>query len=371
MDSFDRKAVQSFLKSDVKCLLKSVVPEEEVQRHEELLSIFQVASDLAARLWSQKTEMVIADGARFRTENWTFDINSPYMEAHMSMGCDNESQDFDGSPIDLVLVPGVIAFGNSEGKMYSSSKVWMKSTVLVFAEDMLPAQSDSEGASLQENRNPNGRRSTPINEVGSDRPSKRIKTEKEKEPGLLATTAMTEPAKETLKTNLRANSTQKSSIWNWQQLSVCVPKKPSSSKLSASGLQCTPAAKSQPPQPEFRSPAPKPEVDTGKSGSLAESSSKPPPTHVDSMSGMRRPEADAKPQSRYQQPGKHPLPTHSKKLVTTTTTKTPNQRRRQMRRQKKKDAKRKCKRNEEKQMPQNGQTNHQMGRSSRANQSKK
>ena len=369
---FYRKAVQSFLKSDVTCLLKSMDSEEKVQCREELLIILQAAGDLAARLWTQKTQMVFNDGPRLLREKSSFSINSPSMEAHRSMGCDNENHDFDGYLIDLVLVPGVIAYGNREGEMYGSYKIWMKSTVLVLAGGVSPAQTDSEGASQQDKRNLKGRRSTPINVEDSDRPTKKIKTEKENEQSLPAATATTNPATVTPPTNLRAHCTQKSSNSDPQKLSVCVPKKPSPPKRSTSGLQCTPAATFQEPQSEIRSPAPKLETGAGTSGSLADASSKPPPTHVRSMSGMQQPEADTKPQSRYQKPGKHSLPKHSEKLATTrTATKTPKQRRRQMRKQKKKDATRKHKRDESKLMRQHGQTNQQVSQGSRANQSKK
>jgi len=331
MASFYIKQVNDFLGGDVRCLLRSVSPEEEVQRHEELLDIFEQAGELATRLWSQKTSMKLLWASDFKDEMSLFSADSAFMEAHSTMGCASDDHAFDGTKIDLVLVPTLVVFGNNEGRGYEVFKPWMKSTVLVFDESTKDKQIEVDKL---------------------DRPQKRVKVEHEdnnnnnnNNNNMFATTAFGQPAtKLPMSRGWRAghHSTSRSSAPQPQLPDV--KKKASSHGLSPTDALCPPVPTNPTLLPGTKSQDLKQDANKHNSGGQTKLSSKQLPTDKESIVKMQQTEADAKPQS--PSIGSKNLssqtPLHKPAEITTTTI-TPSKRRRQQKRQKKKNARRKQK----------------------------
>lgn len=63
-----------------------------------------------------------------------FKVSSPSMEAHPSQGLDDdEDNKLDGSRVEVVIHPALLAFGNDDCENYHIARVWAKAVVLLRA----------------------------------------------------------------------------------------------------------------------------------------------------------------------------------------------------------------------------------------------
>jgi len=123
-------------------LFRMMDTQETEECHAELVEMFEAAGRLALQLWSQKSEIKCEIFAAFTKP---FHQATELVEAHATITPEAEEGNLNGLPIDLVVEPAILAFGNSEGQKYSDYKIWMKATVLIFqkATNHLERQRDS------------------------------------------------------------------------------------------------------------------------------------------------------------------------------------------------------------------------------------
>ncbi|KAF7507830.1 hypothetical protein GJ744_009994 [Endocarpon pusillum] len=100
---------------------------DTVRRREELFGIIQGAGELFSSLWKQKTFIETRLSDHYRQK--AFDITSDQIEAHPALHLEEGDAKMDGSPIEMVVQPAVLAWGNEEGEDYDKYKVWAKAVV--------------------------------------------------------------------------------------------------------------------------------------------------------------------------------------------------------------------------------------------------
>lgn len=91
------------------------------------MDLFCSAGDLFSRLWSQKA-YIRTIGSRFLLKE-PFRIGLDYCEAHAAHKLEEDDESKDGMPIQMVVEPGIFAFGNEQGESYEVYKVWGKAVV--------------------------------------------------------------------------------------------------------------------------------------------------------------------------------------------------------------------------------------------------
>jgi hypothetical protein len=97
------------------------------QRHKELLEIMRTAGQLFISLWKQK--VFIAAWGLEKFQKMPFSIASNEMMAHPAMGLEEGDTRMDGWPVQMVVQPAIVAFGNEDGSNYNEYKVWAKALV--------------------------------------------------------------------------------------------------------------------------------------------------------------------------------------------------------------------------------------------------
>lgn len=107
-------------------LLRNVDEEDARRRTIDLTGLFERAGDLACQLHGQHVKISVLSSHQ---EIGRFSVDSNIMEAHTIMDIEHDDHDWDGKPIDLVIFPGVLAYGNERGDDYDQFKVWSKAVV--------------------------------------------------------------------------------------------------------------------------------------------------------------------------------------------------------------------------------------------------
>ncbi|KAK2855715.1 hypothetical protein FQN49_004911 [Arthroderma sp. PD_2] len=111
-------------------LFRKIPSDQETVRLHKLRDIFMDASELSARLWTQRTYMKSQHLPSLKLE--PFQVSSPSMEAHPSQGLDDdEDSKLDGSRVEVVVHPAILAFGNDDCENYHVARVWAKAVVLL------------------------------------------------------------------------------------------------------------------------------------------------------------------------------------------------------------------------------------------------
>ncbi|KAF3899504.1 hypothetical protein GY631_0545 [Trichophyton interdigitale] len=115
-----------------KYLFRKIPSEQETTRLNKLRDIFIDAGELSSRLWTQRTYMKSQNLPSLKLEQ--FKVSSPSMEAHPSQGLDDdEDNKLDGSRVEVVIHPALLAFGNDDCENYHIARVWAKAVVLLKA----------------------------------------------------------------------------------------------------------------------------------------------------------------------------------------------------------------------------------------------
>ena len=109
-----------------KALLRDLDDEEASVRRAELRGLFERAGNLACQLHGQHVKIRVLLSPQ---EFGNFHVNSKIMEAHTTMDIEEDDHSWDGKPIDLVMHPGLLAYGNESGENYDQFKVWSKAVV--------------------------------------------------------------------------------------------------------------------------------------------------------------------------------------------------------------------------------------------------
>ncbi|KAF3938847.1 hypothetical protein ABW19_dt0206772 [Dactylella cylindrospora] len=95
----------------------------------ELVNIFNEIAEISVQLWSQKPFLKVQGFEAF--EGTDFHWGSHRFLAHPlnHLSRPNRKHSRDGCPIAIVIQPGIVAYGNEEGKEYDREKVWAKAVV--------------------------------------------------------------------------------------------------------------------------------------------------------------------------------------------------------------------------------------------------
>ena len=112
--------------TSVKALLQDVSKQDANKRGVELIALFERAGRLACQLQSQHVETSVLLSTQ---EMDPFSVNSDTMEPHTKMEIEEDDHSWDGKPVDLVITPAILAYGDERGDNYSSFKVWSKAVV--------------------------------------------------------------------------------------------------------------------------------------------------------------------------------------------------------------------------------------------------
>ncbi len=99
----------------------------ETQCFSDLESIVQSAGELSSRLWTRRTALGIK--SLLELENEPFVARSRLMKAHPLHRLYEDDKRCDGWAVSIVTHPAVLGFGSSDGKDYSTARVWMKAEV--------------------------------------------------------------------------------------------------------------------------------------------------------------------------------------------------------------------------------------------------
>lgn len=100
---------------------------DDHQRRKELYEIIRALGELFSSLWKQKANIVCWGLDHF--QDVPFIVASDLMTAHPAYRLDEGDSRLDGLPIQMVVQPAILAYGNEEGKNYDHYKVWAKAVV--------------------------------------------------------------------------------------------------------------------------------------------------------------------------------------------------------------------------------------------------
>ncbi|KAL2201125.1 hypothetical protein P885DRAFT_26182 [Corynascus similis CBS 632.67] len=103
---------------------------------EDLVSIVQYAGELSYKLWSRRTTLEILTLGNLGGVPFRMDFE--YMKAHPLHRLYEDDDRCDGWFASVVTHPAVVGYGSSDGKDYSTPRVWMKAEVWL-AEDAAAA----------------------------------------------------------------------------------------------------------------------------------------------------------------------------------------------------------------------------------------
>jgi hypothetical protein len=127
-EEFSFSLAQEFLTlAHVVPLLRQPGSTPELERSTELRKIIKNAGDFACELLEQNPAMLVRSKKYF--ENIRFYIDSQEMRHHPIHLLDEDNKSFDGRRIDMVIFPGIVAYGNENGENYGTPKIWCKAVV--------------------------------------------------------------------------------------------------------------------------------------------------------------------------------------------------------------------------------------------------
>jgi len=100
---------------------------------DELLALVHQFANLALRLWTLQTRIIVKGGAAI-ARNHTFKNNSHTMEADISVGLEKGDTRLDGRPICVVVRPLIASFPLS-AEDRNNAVLWSKASVWVSKDD--------------------------------------------------------------------------------------------------------------------------------------------------------------------------------------------------------------------------------------------
>jgi hypothetical protein len=119
-----------FYNSLAKHLIKPTTRKGEnidTQCFNELQSIVQQAGELSNRLWSRRTVFSVFSLPDLMDQR--FGPRSEILKAHPLHRLYEDDDQCDGWSVGVVAHPAVVGYGSSDGKDYSTGRVWMKAEV--------------------------------------------------------------------------------------------------------------------------------------------------------------------------------------------------------------------------------------------------
>ena len=133
-ERYYQKLVEDFMSSDRVYLLQPCGPPEREKRSARLLEIFRSTGEFACKLWSQKVNITLVGAEKLVQKPFSMDDNLFEAHATHTSRLDADPKSMDGMPIQLVVEPGILAWGTERGEAYQSYKVWLKAVVWMTTE---------------------------------------------------------------------------------------------------------------------------------------------------------------------------------------------------------------------------------------------
>ena len=119
--------VSKFESSSAQFLYRESDKQHTLERRTQLLEIFRSTGEMFSRLWSQKACIEVWD--LHTISKYLFKLESDHLEAHATHKLEAGDTSMDGKPIEIVVEPAIIAWGNERGESYNTHKVWAKAVV--------------------------------------------------------------------------------------------------------------------------------------------------------------------------------------------------------------------------------------------------
>jgi hypothetical protein len=129
-DAYYHRATNTF-ENYARVLYRKLDNAASPQRWNELYDIIRAAGELFSSLWKQK---VYIESRLDYYHGTPFNVTSKELEAHPALHLEDGDTRLDGAPVEIVIQPAILAWGNEEGKYYDYSKVWAKAIVWVGAQ---------------------------------------------------------------------------------------------------------------------------------------------------------------------------------------------------------------------------------------------
>ena len=141
-EKYYRKLITTFECSGARILFKQCDERATLERRMRLGDIFRSTGDLISSLWSQKVYIDVVGLDKLLKER--FQIDSNLFEAHPVHKLEEGDTGKDGMPIQMVVEPAIIAWGNEKGECYDHSKVWAKAVVWMSSSSTVHAYRSTE-----------------------------------------------------------------------------------------------------------------------------------------------------------------------------------------------------------------------------------
>ena len=126
-DKYYRMLITKFESSKAKFLYRECDEAGLLKRRMQLSNIFRSIGELTSRLWAQKVYISIL-GLKDLSQT-PFTVKSNVFEAHATHKLEEDDTSLDGSPIERVVEPAIVAWENERGESYDVYKVWAKAVV--------------------------------------------------------------------------------------------------------------------------------------------------------------------------------------------------------------------------------------------------
>ena len=131
-EAFYEQRVEIFRKKHADAFCEPLQGDSLMKRHKSLEAIFRKAGTLAAKLAAQNVEIQVMclDWLFVNTGN-AFSIDSDFMQPDYTMRCEDDDHSWDNWPLDFLVEPAILAYGDEHGENYDDDKVWTKARVWI------------------------------------------------------------------------------------------------------------------------------------------------------------------------------------------------------------------------------------------------
>lgn len=126
-ERYYRELVTKFECSGARLLYRKLNEQAQLERRTRLVEIFQLTGELFAALWAQKVYISVVDLKDLVKR--PFINGGELLEAHAVHKLEDGDTELDGMPVQMVVEPAILAWGNEKGEAYGTSKIWAKAVV--------------------------------------------------------------------------------------------------------------------------------------------------------------------------------------------------------------------------------------------------
>ena len=126
-EKYYSELVNDFEQSPARLLYRDCSGHACSNRRKQLLDIFCPTGEYFSRLWAQKAYIDVLDLTDLKKIPYQND--SDLLEAHAVHNLENGDERMDGMPVQMVVEPAIIAWGNEQGENYDARKIWAKAVV--------------------------------------------------------------------------------------------------------------------------------------------------------------------------------------------------------------------------------------------------